>query len=606
MNDLFIPASEFRHFPKYGEREKWDALPAATRAKWIARAEEYMDCDWPMMKMDNYMLYCSKGEFYTHWLAFTKKRCQLGVFFIAECIEGKGRFIQQVINGVYSICEATTWSAPVDAFCDDGGVPIEEYYIVDLATSETASLLAWICGLMGEKLDALSKRVCRRIQKEIEKRVIKPYTAIDDYWWMGFTNDRINNWNPWCNMNIIMCHLNIDFGKDERQKAFSRLLQSLDRYIDTYSPDGGCDEGPMYWGAAGGGLNICLELLREASHGVADIFGEEKVKAIGAYFYKVFIDGKYFVDYADGDALVPVVSIVYSYGKNIGDEKLAALGASAPQMVIDEKNWFFAYQYLTDIFTEAERAEAHASAPYLRDAYLGHIQVMTARENSGGANGFYLSAKAGSNIESHNHNDVGNFIVYYDGKPLLIDLGTEEYRAQTFSKQRFELWYLQSQYHNCPTINGVMQHDGREYRAANVQYECGDGRAALSMELREAYPREAGVRSWRRECELLRKPEGMIVITDTFDLEKTDGRTQIHFMTAEKPEIREDMVLIPCVGTLCGLTYDARAQSAAAEEIEITDIRLERNWGKRVYRVTLTEKEPVAQGTRKTVIKRLK
>ena len=39
----------------------------------------------------------------------------------------------------------------------------------------------------------------------------------------------------------------------------------------------------------------------------------------------------------------------------------------------------------------------------------------------------YLSAKGGNNGESHNHNDVGSFVLYCDGKPAVIDVGTGVY-----------------------------------------------------------------------------------------------------------------------------------------------------------------------------------
>src|SRR2546430_9673482 len=39
----------------------------------------------------------------------------------------------------------------------------------------------------------------------------------------------------------------------------------------------------------------------------------------------------------------------------------------------------------------------------------------------------FRSAWGGHNAQSHNHNDVGNFIVYGDGRPVLIDLGVETY-----------------------------------------------------------------------------------------------------------------------------------------------------------------------------------
>ena len=77
---------------------------------------------------------------------------------------------------------------------------------------------------------------------------------------------------------------------------------------------------------------------------------------------------------------------------------------------------------------------------------------MAARSKDGSAEGLYLAAQGGHNAESHNHNDVGNFIVYADGQPAIIDVGVETYTAKTFSSQRYEIWTMQSAYHNLPSI----------------------------------------------------------------------------------------------------------------------------------------------------------
>jgi hypothetical protein len=47
--------------------------------------------------------------------------------------------------------------------------------------------------------------------------------------------------------------------------------------------------------------------------------------------------------------------------------------------------------------------------------------------------------------EIHNHNDVGNFILYVDGMPAIIDIGAVTYTALTFSKDRYKIWNMQSQ-----------------------------------------------------------------------------------------------------------------------------------------------------------------
>src|SRR6185437_8395270 len=98
---------------------------------------------------------------------------------------------------------------------------------------------------------------------------------------------------------------------------------------------------------------------------------------------------------------------------------------------------------------------------------LGEIQLMTVR----GPNGLFLACHGGTNGESHNHNDVGDFIIYKGGRPVIIDVGSGTYTARTFSGHRYDLWFNTSAYHNLPTINGYQQGTGLAYAATDVR--CG-------------------------------------------------------------------------------------------------------------------------------------
>ena len=141
-------------------------------------------------------------------------------------------------------------------------MPAKDDAVVNLATSETGALLAWVRYLLREPLDAISPRIAARVNDEIRTRLVQPYHDHDDYWWMGFVpTPRVNNWNPWCNRNMLMCLLLLDLDADLRASCIRKAMRSLDAYLALYPPDGCCDEGPMYWGAAGGGLHTCLELL---------------------------------------------------------------------------------------------------------------------------------------------------------------------------------------------------------------------------------------------------------------------------------------------------------------------------------------------------------
>ena len=99
-----------------------------------------------------------------------------------------------------------------------------------------------------------------------------------------------------------------------------------------------------------------------------------------------------------------------------------------------------------------------------------------------------LAVKAGDNADSHNHNDTGSITLYKNGLPVLADIGVETYTRKTFSPRRYEIWTMQSGYHNLPTICGTDQKDGAEYRAEKVVTKLTGAEPSISMELAAAYP----------------------------------------------------------------------------------------------------------------------
>jgi len=146
------------------------------------------------------------------------------------------------------------------------------------------------------------------------------------------------------------------------------------------------------------------------------------------------------------------------------------------------------------------------------------LQVMVARSAAGPPVVSPLR-QGRAQCESHNHNDVGHFIVFAGGKPLLVDAGVELYSRKTFSRERYDIWTMQSQYHNLPTVNGAMQQNGREFRAGDVTYHADEQKVCFSLDIAGAYPGTARLRKWRRSFTFTRN--GPVDVTDTY---KTAGR----------------------------------------------------------------------------------
>ncbi len=215
--------------------------------------------------------------------------------------------------------------------------------------------------------------------------------------------------------------------------------------------------------------------------------------------------------------------------------------------------------------------------------------------------GFFLGAQGGHNAESHNHNDVGNFVVAVDGTPVIIDVGVETYTARTFGKDRYTIWTMQSAYHNVPLINGVMQKEGREYAAREVRYQSDESAASISMDLAAAYPVEAECERWDRTIVLSRRDS--IRITDRYALRKAAGELSLVFMTADLPVDRGDGSIHLRAGGAV-LIFDRALLAARIETIQITDAQLKASWGDRVYRILLTAKNPQKVGLFTTILKR--
>ena len=222
------------------------------------------------------------------------------------------------------------------------------------------------------------------------------------------------------------------------------------------------------------------------------------------------------------------------------------------------------------------------------------LNVMIARSGDGN-DGFYLAAKGGHNDESHNHNDVGNFIVYYDGRPVLIDAGAQTYTRKTFSSRRYELWNNQSAYHNVPTINGVLQQDGAPFAAKNVRYKANEKQVRFSLDIADAYPKEAQVKSWKRSLALNRGRN--VELEEAYTLNKFVEPFSLNFLTPIAADVsRAGVILFPFDGEMLTLKYDKRAFDARIETIAIEDSRLGRSWGDELYRIVLTSKNKDISG----------
>lgn len=579
--------------PTYRDRDFWDKISENLRKQYILKAEEKLDYDWPVVKATDFLEIIRSGD--RRQSAYGAPRAVLISLVMGELMEGKGRFIDQIVNGVWYYSEQTWWgwSAHLPT---PKGLPDIDKPSIDLGVGEIANILSWTWHLFHKEFDEIHPLISKRLKDEIMHKAIIPYYEREDFWWMGFDGSHaVNNWNPWTNHNMLTAILIMEDDQEQKIKGVQKVIRSLDVFLNQYPADGGCDEGPSYWSRAGASLYQNLDILKLATLGKFNVYDNQLVKNMGNYIYKAYIEYPYFINFADADATTGSrPQIIYSYGKDIKDpimEKFGAFlankqdwGTKTPGGKIDEQ--LFQLLLLDEIGNSA------AENALIRDFWLPDIEVAGARDYEGSSEGFFFAAKGGHNNENHNHNDLGTCVLYFDGKPCLIDLGRENYVAKTFSSLRYEIWTMQSQYHNLPKINGIDQMQGRQYQAENTTFIADTKKAVFSTDISGAYPKEAGVEKWVRSYRLIRDKK--FVISDNYSLSQVGNEpTTLNFVSSCKvTEIAAGILNLEGDGFTVEMKYNPKNVSPVIDFKEVTDTSLKRYWPDGVTRIVFTVTNP--------------
>ncbi|MGV8093959.1 MAG: heparinase II/III-family protein [Mangrovibacterium sp.] len=568
-------------YPEYTDRKGWDALTGEFRDDMIKKGEEALSHEWKVVKATDYLEFGRSGSRQVMEEPFGENNTALTSLVLAELAEGEGRFIDQIINGVWYTCEMTSWALSAVV-----GLPSYQVPVIDLTTGDLGSFLSWTYYFLKDEMDKVNPLVSERLLDNIRGRIFDPYMVRSDFWWQGFhatPTTMLNNWNPWCNFNVLTCFLLLENDPGKLAAAVYRTMTSVDRYINYVKNDGACEEGPSYWGHAAGKLYDYLQLLNTATAGKVSLFDFPLIRKMGEYIAVSYAGDGWVVNFADASARNSGdKGLIFRYGKAVHSFEMMEFAAWLDKQ--DQSSHYDEgrdiYRTLENLYFQKELAGTRPALPQIGSYWYPETQFCYLRNQSG----FLLAAKGGFNGESHNHNDVGSFILYLDQTPMIIDAGVGTYTRQTFSNERYTIWTMQSNYHNVPVINGVPQSPGTEYRAEKVLFD--PDQARFSLDLAKAYPDEAAVETWERSYHL--ESKGGLTIQDKFRLKETKQPNQLNFLTWAEPDLPEPgTVVLEKNGIRLKIAYDADQFSPDVEMIRLTDKRLSDVWGGQVYRLSL-------------------
>ena len=590
LAEMFRRVPFASRFPEASDRASWDAGDSVFRRKrfalYLQNAEKLKKqaCAemYPPLKAEDYFAFIRNGNRSVFESYYFARRTHLALFCMAEAVEYRKRFLPEVIEGVWQLMNEVVWYLPAHGLYREGDpMPRFDQPRTDLFCAETGSTLACVAQMLGREIGEESKELLTWVKELCLERVIAPVE--DDtvpQWWL----EGRNNWTPWCASNVAMTAFTFLRDQPERLARLTRkLIGACEKFYDRYAPDGGCDEGPGYFMVAGRRLMIFLDLLNfYTDNAYARIYSEEKFRNIGDYIAKVHLAGPWFASMADSPAKFSRVEPgqLNRYAELSGSPLLKSFAVEAaydfaPHSVSEISDGTggqgaFPHLILQNELSEVfwfprELVRRDSSAACL--TVLPDLQFYLFRQNPGDDwNGTIFCMKGGHNGENHNHNDIGQFEVFYNGNPVVIDCGSTDYTRFTFSDRRYENRFLNSSGHNVPSFNGILQEAGEKFAAKVVSLSD-----EVSIEIAGAYPEESRAVSCVRRAAL--SADGTALIEDRV-IVAGDVSVSLPLYCAVKPEQTPDGIRIGEMKLhLAGLSLER------VEEIPVKDLRMQTSWG---------------------------
>lgn len=438
-------------------------------------------------------------------------------------------YYKGLVEVIWEICNEYTW-APLghyNSYYDRTPADFDPG-LIDIFAASLAFSLAEIKHLFK---DRFPKLLVDRITYELRRHTIEPYLTRSFFW-----EKHNNNWTAVCTGAVGGVLMYED--PDEFYRQLPRLQKSMECYLNSYDDDGMCVEGTAYWGFGFGFFAVYAMLLREFSNGKYDWLANPKVKAISQFIQKMFLQPDVLAMFSDVNAREGYwVGLPHMLKTVYGDviENLPLEQGT----IIAYCHWAFAIRstvYYNPDYTADKLKNCTYSAPV--------SNYFTKRTDNYG-----FALKGGNQWESHNHQDVGSFILARHNKQVFCDfgyIGPGNWPGYQGSR-RNEYFQPSSFSHNIPYFNGKGQGGDWEGKARAVYDEK---TSTVYMDFTHGYDVKNVHTTLTKAERSFTLTDDKIDIYDKFTFTEKAKITE-RFVTGYKPRVEGNIVFVDDVRVIC-------------------------------------------------------
>jgi len=330
---------------------------------------------------------------------------------------------------------------------------------------------------------------------------------------------RTNNWVQVCVGGETLGALAL--AEEEPERARAVLIDSerqMREIMQLFAPDGGFEEGPVYWSYATDYNVLYLAALDSA---IGDDFGLSQMPGFAQTgSYRIQALGPTYAPANFGDAhdtvfrspqMFWMATRFHKPEYAIAERRIDEAFPSIPHHNAGETQRFLIFSLVyyhppttTGVETATVQSFERTDQAFLRSAW-------SKPDGKADTDAFFIAFKGGSAKASHGHLDLGSFVLDALGERWAIDLGPESYGVPGyFGKQRWDYFRTRTESHNTLTINAANEDLDAYARLTSIGETSGGANKFAVMNLDSAY--KSQLKSWKRGVEIL--PGSRILVQD--------------------------------------------------------------------------------------------
>lgn len=366
------------------------------------------------------------------------------LYHLSDDAAKKEQYKQRIWDEVYTVSQFPNWNEE-NEFLNTAefmeGLAIAYDWLYDAWTPEQRQILE----------DAM-----------IQKGLVKTLEAYNNNVWWIRTYPRTNNWNAVCNGASVLTLMAIgDLNREivlpsqekvTMQQFGGKILDGAFNALEDYillefTPDGAWAEGPSYWKYT---LEYIVRFIASLESALGTSYGYDQTPGLSktAYFPTYLSGAVGSLNYGDASSNKVISAEELWVAKKYGDQLLASVHLDNKIKYRNAGSEFEMLWYESSLYIPGQTLEL--------DQYFSGTEVATFRSKWEDPNTNFLGLKAGNNVVSHGHYDLGSFVYEALGQQWAIDLGKDDYNLPGYSnydKERLTYYRLNPEGHNTLVIN---------------------------------------------------------------------------------------------------------------------------------------------------------